>query len=530
MATAKGTKLKLGFLASDVAIMKNTTPKLGVLLFFIAATVGHAKEPLVPHRDHGGPELRVPGPVRTPIQHEKYFRGERELFGYYPRFLPGVVTFGPDNEPYIAAGWYFQTVDASSVWQTLDISQHVRKTIAEATGYVSFSDPHLSFDQDGDAYLLGRIIRTGNRFQYGLFHSQDRCRTWTFYPTPTQLERLERLEAHNELLGPPPMVEGRGGELRLVVAKKNDDGSLRIDKQLVVAKVVSPVAGKGRHWITPRHSGAGNVTATFGGKTHIVWLSIQPLAFHRAAAEKLSKYMRNGYTPYAGRFELESLAPCYAATYDHTTETLSEPTILGFTLRDAHNGPVISVNSQGDLHVIIGAHHDNFLYTRSLQSNSTRSWSQPKPLGIPKQKAGEGSYTYTGLVCAPDDTLHLVSRWAGSGYYFRLVYQRKKRGAEWEPHQELVVPFRANYSAWYHSLNVDRRGRLFLNYSYLALQLTPEEKTAYRKKWPGDGYRREGAQESGVRRHDPSMLISDDGGDAWRIALTQDFAAGITDS
>jgi hypothetical protein len=30
-----------------------------------------------------------------------------------------------------------------------------------------------------------------------------------------------------------------------------------------------------------------------------------------------------------------------------------------------------------------------------------------------------------------------------------------------------------------------------------------------------------------VRPHDPVILMSDDGGDTWRIALTSDFAAGL---
>ena len=57
-----------------------------------------AGEPFV---DHGGPELAVAGPVTAPIQHEKYFRMERELFGYDPRYVPAPVSFDAENRP----GW-----------------------------------------------------------------------------------------------------------------------------------------------------------------------------------------------------------------------------------------------------------------------------------------------------------------------------------------------------------------------------------------------------------------------------------------
>ena len=83
--------------------------------------------------------------------------------------------------------------------------------------------------------------------------------------------------------------------------------------------------------------------------------------------------------------------------------------------------------------------------------------------------------TYQASVCAQDDTLHFVSRWAGSGSYtFHLAYLRKKPGQDWEPHRILVSPDRGTY------------------------------------------------------RNNPCMLISDDGGDTWRLAITKDFAAGIT--
>ena len=182
-------------------------------------------------------------------------------------------------------------------------------------------------------------------------------------------------------------------------------------------------------------------------------------------------------------------------------------------------------------HVVIGAHHDNFLYTRSLAPHQTTGgWTTAEPFGVPLPKNGTGRYTYTGLVCDSSDTLHLVSRWAGSGYYFRLVYHRKKTAASWEPHKDLVIPFRTGYSVWYHHLNIDRLGRLFVDYSYMAAELNQVERAAYQRKWPQHDYRRDSTGEHGLFRHDHCMLISDDGGNTWRLARTEDFVAGIAPS
>ena len=230
------------------------------------------------------------------------------------------------------------------------------------------------------------------------------------------------------------------------MAEKREDGRLTPPETILLARADPPIAGKLRNWITPIHSGAGNVSATYGGRTHVVWLSIQPLERHREEAEALPAEMDGEYVPYALRYEgsLDALAPSYIRTYDRAAGELSDPVLLGFSRRNNHDPPVISVDSKGYLHVVIGAHHDNFQYTRSLAPNSsTEGWTEPRMFGTPRPLEGGGSYTYTALLCDYDDNLHLVSRWAGTGdYRFQLVYLRKKAGRDWEPHRVLVSPFR----------------------------------------------------------------------------------------
>ena len=482
---------------------------------YSAGSVFGGPQPAV---DHGGPELSVKNPVLAPIHHKAGFVDERDQFGYNPRFLPMAVTFGPDNRPYLSRGWYLQTLSDEGKWVPVDVSAAVNKAYGDMTAkYVAFGDEHVGFDDDGDMYMIARTrLRHFQKiYRYGLIHSRDKGKTWRWYDTHVPVSRLERREAHNQITGPPPMVEGHGRELNLVVSYKKPDGTLTAPKRILVADVVPPVVGKGRHWLTPAHSGCGNVTATFEGKTHVVWQSIQPLTPEQTEMAKA----------FTEKWGLEGLCPCYAATYDHKTGKLSKPVFLGLTRRDNHNGPVVSVDSKGYLHVIIGAHHANFFYMRSLKPNSsTDGWTKPEPLGVLRPKKGGGSYTYQAFVCDDQDNLHLVSRWAGSGYYFRLVYQRKKAGQPWEPHKVLVSPFRVGYCAWRQKINIDRLGRLFVNYSYYPAQLSKPDREAYKKKYPKD------VNASGkpvMRPHGYSMLISEDQGDTWRLAVTKDFVTGL---
>jgi hypothetical protein len=492
---------------------------VGLCLVAVVAHRLYADE-LKPMTDHGGPESNVEGPVKSPIQHQSILRDERDLFGYNPRYNPTVPSFDLDNRPYLQCGWYIQTIDDEGNWIVLDASAAVRRKYPDVGGYVAFMDPYVVHDNAGDAYILGRLgplKGTERSFRYGLMHSTDRCRTWTFYATPVRVERFEHAEAHNQINGPPPMVEGRGGELNLVVTEKKDDGTLSAPRRILVANVVPPVVSKGRHWITPAHSGCGNVLATRDAKTHIVWLSIQPLN-ERQEADAAEMTRKTG---------LEGLAPCFAATYDHHTGQVSEQTYLGLTRRDNHNGPTISVDADGYLHVLIGAHHANYWYQRSKKPNSTiEGFTEPAMIGNLSQQ-GKGGDTYQATACDQDNTLHVVTRWAGQGpYVFHLAYLRKKPRHGWEPHRLLVSPDRNNYINWHHRISHDRRGRLFVSYAPAHYYLSPEYVEVYKRRWP-DKLLPDFEKTQGTYQNNPCMLISDDHGDTWRLALTKDFVAGL---
>jgi len=52
---------------------------------------------------------------------------------------------------------------------------------------------------------------------------------------------------------------------------------------------------------------------------------------------------------------------------------------------------------------------------------------------------------------------------------------------------------------------------------------------AYHAKWPDERLtKNDDGNWGGFRPHDPVIMMSDDGGDSWRIATTADFKAGLT--
>ena len=109
---------------------------------------------------------------------------------------------------------------------------------------------------------------------------------------------------------------------------------------------------------------------------------------------------------------------------------------------------------------------------------------------------------------------------AGQAEATTSTYNRKKPGQPWEANKILVHHFRYGYCTWRHKLNIDRLGRLFLKYAQYPAELTKEQLAAYNQRWP--------ERKGQMREIGPCMLLSDDVGDNWRLATTEDFARGMT--
>jgi hypothetical protein len=476
--------------------------------------------------NHRWPELREPAVATAPIQYLPYFRRERALFGYYPRFQPGVVSVSPGGQAWVRyAGHVLQTMGRDGDWVWRSVLDDVLVPYArDVLGFKeltlnnmgSSDDASIRWDADGDAYKLCFVSDpTGNwRTRTGvLLHSRDNLQTWDVYRLPWYMARLEKALGHNRdrLKRPPVILMARyfaPTQIFITIPRKRADGTLEIPEPVLICEDAMPMSA---------HSGEAGMAATVGDTVFMVYGRLAVL---------------DGHTKEDG-------APAYAVTYDISTGTLSEPVLIGFggkNAKDNHNWPALTVDSRGHLHVIVNGHHDPFRYTRSVHPLDIGAWTEPETVA-------KGT-TYAGLLCDSQDTLYSVTRHADPGYYFRLSLHRKRAGQPWEAPKNLVVPHNPYYEVYYHKLVMDPvTERLFLCYwsQSASICLFRDEFRAYAYVRPDreidflsvkDAVLPIGAVNTKERKYqfyspkpsEPSILVSHDHGDTWRLAVSADFA------
>ncbi|MBM3498790.1 MAG: hypothetical protein FJX74_08975 [Armatimonadetes bacterium] len=477
--------------------------------------------------NHRWPETRDGQPATAPIQYGSYFLAERALFGYYPRFQPGFVSFSPEGRAFIRYGsTIIQTVGPDGKWTYQDLLKEVIEPFARDTlgfGGIGIGnngqgdEASLRFDAEGDAYALLFIwdpTRDARTRRGVLLHSRDGMQTWRAYVLPNYMARFEKFVGHNTdcLLRPPVILLSAyfaPTSIFLTIPEKQPDGSLVIPEPVPIAEGALPFLP---------HSGEANQALTVGDRVFVA-------------------YGKLGAAP--GHTKADGV-PNYAVAYDVKARALSEPVLMGFggqNAEDDHNWASIALDGQGYLHALINGHHDPFAYVRAQEPRSIASWTAP-------EKVAAGT-SYAGLVCGRDGTLYSVTRCAEPGYYFRLSLHRKRPGQPWEEPQHLVLPYKAYYHVWFHKLVIDpATDRLFLGYwaQSCSVCLFRDEYRAYVDIWPdrerpflgkADGPKLpNGTYCCGDPRNyefyeappsEPAILVSDDRGETWRLATTDDF-------
>jgi hypothetical protein len=467
------------------------------------------------------PELRIP--ATAPIVHQKYFKGERELFGYSPLFKPNIVTFDLHNRPYMRDKYTIQTLKGGRWIETnwYNATKRLLPNWVHAAHTGPFVDERVVFDKDGCAYTLINDYRYEPPLASHLLFSCDystnpTAPTWKAYELAAGGARIEFNDSRNLLQYPPVILvynkydKSDKTVLSIIILEKTPQNTLVVNKPVLISE---------SSLLVDAHSGAGNAVVSVGDRVHVVW----------AGSEAIPG--RDG-------------TPQYAATYNRSSKKLSAPVLLGFGGRgkpDCHCAPAITVDSQGYLHVVLGPQTTKLQYIKSLKPNSTTSgWTEAIDVGEPAFPEWSNHYTYVALCCDKKDTLHIVaSLWSdyqclnhGGIQKSILVYLRKRKDKPWDAPKSLVVPFHLSYSIYYHKLNIDRKGRLFVNYMYYADCMTADEIAAYRAKWPDEPIKVVSTVDSryncsGLRPHDPCILMSDDSGDTWRLATTKDFVNGV---
>lgn len=202
----------------------------------------------------------------------------------------------------------------------------------------------------------------------------------------------------------------------------------------------------------------------------------------------------------------------------------------GGTKPDEHDVPVITADARGRLHIVLGGHH-TALRWRSIAIDDIRSgsWDKMSDLQTIGPAPGEPhwGHTYVALVCDSQDRLHVVTRWSGDRYRFKLVYNRRDADGTWAPQQSLVDPGRVYYMCWYHRLLLEGERLVLVSPGPLWGQVLPSELSAYRRRWPGElpddapGYRAYPETAYITQgRHPGFTLVSEDGGETWASRLS----------
>jgi len=422
-------------------------------------------------------------PLTLPLTLKPY-QHENEQFGYLPDYpLENQLYFDSRNRPFTMTSRGIALLEDGQ-WIDAPWRSAVQESASEPNrSAYRLTGTKIAFDRSGGVYALGSA---GSRT--ALLHSTDGGQTFSTYPlpdrdNPARTHDFEQFSGHNLLDGPPPIVRyaltgsdpklfwRRLNDLELLVPKV-EDGRLTVGEPILISRKCIGLS---------LHSGIPSSVVSRGDRVHVIWAE---------ATEPTEKVPG---------------VPTYVVTYNRATGALGTPALVGYGAppNDIHNSPSITMDSQGYLHVLAGTHGRPFQYARSLEPNDASSgWTEAEPVGedLPQ--------TYIGLVCGPDDTLHLAYRLWRYGqpphphsHHATLAYQRKPFGKPWEEPRVLIVPPFSEYSVYYHRLTIDRKGRLFLSYDH----------------WSTFWFYRN--DHLGRRR---SLIMSADGGIDWQLATDLD--------
>ena len=454
-------------------------------------------------------------PVPEPIVLKKD-RHEEAQFGYKPEYVCNVPSFDSKNRPYIRSRGL--DLHETGYFHTLRDGKWVKRSFVEAVKakYPDFERfdrgagwyyTHAVFDDADRMYSLVQVRRQGGKRTVCLLYSTDFGRMFQCYDLPGTWPNIELRNDSQPLAGPPLIAtlqqlrksdKAKWGAFNrmMITQPKVTDKGLEIPKPMVATEACIGMC---------EHSGGASFVATIGSKSFIAWGEIT---------------------------EDESLpgVPTMVAEYDRETGKIGRPMLVGYAkpLNDSHNGPGICADSKGRIHVVTGAHGDHFFHYISKKPADLSGGFEPPltmldhgfthPNPAPKYQGRPARQTYLGLVCAPDDTLHAAFRWwicekddlyHPNMNYAALGYQSKPGDGPWTDARKLIVAVADGYSNYHAKLAVDRKGRLYISYTYFNKQ----PHWVYGKKPSHYNF--------------PAILTSGDGGKTWELAETAHFAAGI---
>ena len=161
---------------------------------------------------------------------------------------------------------------------------------------------------------------------------------------------------------------------------------------------------------------------------------------------------------------------------------------VGKPQSDNHCGAALATDTDGTLHLLVGAHHGSFVHYRMPPGRA--GWEP-----VEDGRAIGQAATYPSVVCDGKGTLHLTYRYEPGGRNACLYYCRRPRGGRWSEPRSLVKNAVAEHSWLTNSIEVGPRGRVHVVVS---------------NTLPFPGPRARG------RYYGASHLYSDDSGQTWQ--------------
>ena len=480
------------------------------------------------------------------------FDSERELYGYKPRFMPGEVHFDAENRPWIRTGEvklgadgvstthiedngpsYIQTLDNDGRWVTWNIKDILDGTPGITTTNYIIKDEKSPFtrilsDKAGNVYTVVR--EAGGGFKTYLLYLPYNSEQWIAVKAPSTHAgnyTLEPTDTYSDVSSPPMCINPETGKFYFI--------SIGTDGKPDFHNMPIYDCGQGHQltpFLNPPHSGAGPATVVVDDYVYIAYSTLE------TDVEQPGMIPPNAWTAQFFR------------KLDRNTGTFSPILYIGagesaYTNQDDeqdpdnHNGPSLIMDKDGKLIFLTGAHQE-YMYTYTtngavkvtsgdsgLDPTNINNWGPRTAIYTPSTSRTDSGLTYTAFLndqvgtngwCLATRDLSTANINSPMKRTLTII----KNGGDCK---DIVVPEWGGYSIFYHRLTQDKLGRLFLSYMVYQHELTAVAKAAYIDKWPetdpdGDG-------EPTLKMHDPVIIFSEDFGDTWKFAKTEDFLDGM---
>lgn len=424
--------------------------------------------------NHNYPELADNKRVYAPYAYQTYCLAERALFKYYPKFVPGYISYDQNGKAYIYNGRSVQHKLHDGKWEMSSLREPLAQW-SKAQGWKGLKvkwnayacEKAVRTDKDGDVYVIAFVepvdpqnIQKRCAWQDRtalLLHSDKAMKKWQVYKLPGRCAEFEKLDGNNQecLQHPPLMLLGdnkyfRGSDQAgyLLITRKTSEGKLEFEKPVKFSESCIGVA---------QHSGGGNQVITRNNKAYIVYSfyakknapelqKLQPEipADHPGLKQDYIRRAHKAVTQYS-----KDGVPAFACEYDFATKKLSKPVYVGSGGggRDNHNWAAITVDPKGYLHVIINGHHNPVNYTRSIKPGEISKWTDPEYVLAGTK---EPNLSYATLNCDKEGNLYTIHRSTKDVYNNHLGLYVKPAGKPWQSEKTLVTPYRVMYRVWAH--------------------------------------------------------------------------------